>query len=227
VDIETYLDRLCTALTVDPLRRDEIRLEVHTHHRARVEGLLKSGLARERAEEHATCEAGSPESLAESMNGTPPVFTRSSTPPLKRVGGFLVLYGLINLILLRFGRVTFSDYFWDEPDIYRIFFPLGQFTYDMLPNLLFWTLLPLLQIGSGVALILNRPRSRMLAVLWMLGNMFNLGVGNAIPIPRLYPYSTLCLALASLWALLGLLSGIVLLLWLLRDERRVHTSPIL
>ncbi|MBW3623435.1 MAG: permease prefix domain 1-containing protein [Armatimonadetes bacterium] len=227
MNIEEYLQEMCTALNVDPLRRDEIRLEVHTHLQARAEALHKSGMTPERAEEHATREAGSPEALAKSMDGTPSVFTRALTPSLKRVGGFLVLYGFINLLLLRFGRFSFSEYFWDDPDVYHIFFPLVQFTYDMLPNLLFWTLLPLLQIGSGVALILNRPRSRIPAVLWMLGNMFNLGVGNAISIPRLDPLLMVCLRLASLWACLGLLSGIVLLLWILREERVNGPSPIL
>ena len=70
--IEEYLHHLCAALKVDPLRRDEIRLEVHTHLRQRAYALMQKGLPLETAEEWATEEFGAPEEVAFQMSRIPP-----------------------------------------------------------------------------------------------------------------------------------------------------------
>lgn len=69
MNIEEYLSRLDENLEADPLRRDEIRLEVHGHLRERVEELTADGLTREAAEARAIDEFGPPEEYARGLSG--------------------------------------------------------------------------------------------------------------------------------------------------------------
>jgi hypothetical protein len=70
--IEEYLDELCASLAVDPLRRDEIRLETHLHLRDRVHILRQQGVAEEEANAQALTEFGDPKGLAFRFNQTEP-----------------------------------------------------------------------------------------------------------------------------------------------------------
>lgn len=62
--LDAYLDELVAYLNCDPLRRDEIRLEVHAHLREMVETNLAAGMAAEQAVEAAVDEFGPPREVA-------------------------------------------------------------------------------------------------------------------------------------------------------------------
>jgi hypothetical protein len=72
MDIEAYLNQLCDCLSVDPLRRDEIRLETHIHLRERTEELISQGMDRSTAEDQAVMEFGDPSEMAARLNGSRP-----------------------------------------------------------------------------------------------------------------------------------------------------------
>lgn len=62
--LDAYLDELVSHLDCDPLRRDEIRLEVHAYLQEAVDAHLRHGMNAAEAKETATKELGAPESVA-------------------------------------------------------------------------------------------------------------------------------------------------------------------
>jgi hypothetical protein len=108
--IDDYLDELCAALAVDSLRRDEIRLEVHTHLRQRANALMQKGLPAATAEEWAVEEFGYPEEMALQMSGIPASpAPHDLTPHVERLGNLLVTTGLGHLLLFLFVDDLDSD----------------------------------------------------------------------------------------------------------------------
>jgi hypothetical protein len=107
--IEEYLDELCASLTVEPLRRDEIRLETHLHLRDRVHILQQQGLPEEEANAQALTEFGDPKDLALRFNQTAsvasPLELKQRTPSFSSallffaVGSFLMLLCRLGLLV--------------------------------------------------------------------------------------------------------------------------------
>jgi hypothetical protein len=94
MSIEEYLDRMCASLTVDPLRRDEIRLETHLHLRERVEDLVSQGMDRPSAEDRAVTEFGDPSEIGERLSRNRPFsLPRRITPPIRNAAILLFALG--------------------------------------------------------------------------------------------------------------------------------------
>lgn len=99
MEIEDYLDTLCAALTSTPLRRDEVRLEVHQHLRERADILMGRGMCPEEAESRAVAEFGAPEELADKFSLYKGKRSRNITHrPAEWVGVLLISYALIQCV---------------------------------------------------------------------------------------------------------------------------------
>ena len=90
--IERYLDMLCGRLSVDPLRRDEIRLEVHTHLRQRADDLQSRGLDRETAEAWAAEEFGDPLDVASRLSVSQPAWVAPQVRSHADCAGLLLIF---------------------------------------------------------------------------------------------------------------------------------------
>ena len=99
--IDEYLERLTTGLDSDPLRRDEIRLEVHGHLRERVEELAADGMERAAAEARALEEFGPPEEYARALSGPGrlPTWLRMDRH-IVRLGWCYIGYAIIGILVL-------------------------------------------------------------------------------------------------------------------------------
>ncbi len=99
--IDEYLERLTAGLDADPLRRDEIRLEVHGHLRERVEELAADGAERAAAETRAMEEFGPPEEYARALSGPHrmPTWLRMDRH-VARLGWCYVGYAIIGILVL-------------------------------------------------------------------------------------------------------------------------------
>lgn len=99
--IDEYLQRLTAGLEADPLRRDEIRLEVHGHLRERVEELAADGMERAAAEDRAMEEFGPPEEYARALSGPGrlPTWLRMDRH-IVRLGWCYVAYAVVGILIL-------------------------------------------------------------------------------------------------------------------------------
>src|SRR5688572_29592158 len=122
MQMDAYLDDLCHALTVDPLRRDEIRLEVHTHLRQRADALVREGMNREAAEARAVEEFGDPSETAArfSVAPVPPTMWNVSRH-VDILSGLLLAGGLASLVsfLGWFVNTLFYEHQLTGPDLLR------------------------------------------------------------------------------------------------------------
>lgn len=202
--IEPYLNALCAALNVDPLRRDEIRLEVHTHLRQRADALVRDGMDPETAERRAMEEFGEPHIVALQMDRHRGVFPlprleRGWTRHIQRVGVFFYATGFIGLILIL-------------TDLCRSLIsaaPQNGFWFLQHQPYLKWDLLPiplgfcLLHLALGLALMHLQRWARLAAMfLGLLYLLAFLGM-PALARHELPGSSSLEIAVRGLMAILG------------------------
>jgi hypothetical protein len=140
--IEAYLNELCAALTVDSLRRDEIRLDIHRTLREQAEARQRKGVDPYEAEAQAVREFGSVVSVASRFNSKPNFLLPSQfIMPLKAAGIMLISLGFL---WLSYGLALFNSiYFhvWRFEPLNRAVF-LGR-----------WAILLLLLVASGIGLM--------------------------------------------------------------------------
>jgi hypothetical protein len=106
--LESYLNDLCRALSVEALRGDEIRLEAHLTLRKRTDAMIRKGEDPARAEEQAIREFGTVEESAARLSGSPSgLITTQLAQPVYNAGVVLVglsffwlSYGLSQLHLI-------------------------------------------------------------------------------------------------------------------------------
>jgi hypothetical protein len=159
--IDHYLDDLCASLAVDPLRRDEIRLETHQHLRERTRDLIRQGIDPMDAEERATMEFGDVVEVASRLSATPSLHSSAELfRPIRSAA--IMMIGLGFYWLCTILVTTNLDYFQRERLSQKIF------------DLVLVSLLYPLPVLAGMGLLRRSRWARWGAVLssglmlWML-----------------------------------------------------------
>jgi len=110
--LDAYLDELASHLDCDPLRRDEIRLEVHAHLREMVEQRRAEGLPTDQAEQAAITAFGTAERVARRLatanRGL--LFGAAMVPPGRRVGAIVLTWAASAVMLVGFNALVRAEF---------------------------------------------------------------------------------------------------------------------
>lgn len=182
--IEEYLSKLCASLKVDPLRRDEIRLEMHLHLRERADAYRRQGLDAEEAERRATAEFGDPADLAAQLSLPRPASSfLHIARHVDRVGALFIGYGIVNLLAMIMLIVLFQS---------RVLGMNLQPDWIMPLILVIVLVLAALQMFFGMALLHHRRWARvpvMVLSVLTLGNIPGAALGIYALWTLLHPQS--------------------------------------